>query len=136
MLKKKYEELNMAPCFLSFVSASIAASGTTILAQTVDRGIDFYPRELIVSSWQSSAVTFVQLPFLLSTIEIGNSINRLYGSGIYSDMLRPVVAGQTTYSLPFTGLIKANTNVKFTVQNLSAVTSIISMLLIGESKPV
>lgn len=135
-LAKKYKEMGMNVCFYTFVSGTIATNATTNITQTIDRGLEFYPRELWGHSWQSGAVTFVQLPFLISSIQIGNTVNRLFGTGIYSDIMRPIVAGQTTLGIPFTGYVPPNTNVTFQVTNLSAVTSIIALYLIGESKPV
>ncbi len=135
VLEKKYKEMGMNVCFLSFVSGVIASGASTILVQTLDRGIDFYPRELVGHSWQSGMVTFVQQPFLITSIMIGNTINRLYGAGIYSDIIKPIVAGQTSIGLPFTGYIRANTNIQFGVTNISSVSTIIALYLIGESKP-
>ena len=134
VLEAKYKKMGMNACVISFVG-SLAAGGSGNFPQTVDRGIEFYPRELRAHGWETGDMTFAKKPFLITNIQLGTTVNHLYGGGIYSDILDSVTAGPSRLPFAFTGHIEANRNIVFSITNLHSAGLSFALYLIGELKP-
>jgi hypothetical protein len=131
-LEKKYKDKKYKFCVLS-ITNQIAPTQIAPFTINVDRSIDFYSRELRAISTSTAGVATVY-NYLITSIQLGDRTNLLFGSGIHSDLL----SRDNNFRLPVhvPCFVAANSNITFMIQNLEAATTIqVYLYLIGESKP-